>query len=207
MDGKQYLVTARHIVVDLQPDGNIQVFSNGAWVPLPVQLVGHASGDVDISVMAPGRLLTPPNLPMEPISERARITYGQDVYFLGFPYGFLGEYIFGPNGYPMPFVKKAIVSLFDGPVFLLDGHNNPGFSGGPVVFTEPGANEFKVAAVISGYQAVREPVYEGAVETTLTFQHNTGIIVTYAINPALELIRENPIGIGVERTGTGVRLE
>lgn len=197
VNNRQYLVTARHVLAEFDTDGVIKVFASGEWVPMPVELVGHAPGDVDITVLAPNRRLTPTDLPMKPLGQDARLTYGQDVYFLGYPYGFLGRYIFGPDGYPMPFVKKAVVSLFDGAVFYLDGHNNPGFSGGPVVFQEAGSQEFKVAAVVSGYQAVSEPVFHGPSDTGLTVSHNTGIIVTHAINGALDLIKRNPIGLAL----------
>lgn len=192
VDGRQYLVTARHVVKGLESPTALSVFSRGAWVELPVKVVGHGAAETDISVFAPSRLLTDASLTMEPMSKG--VIYGQDVYFLGFPYGFLGRYIFGPDGWPLPFVKKAIVSLFDGSVFLLDGHNNPGFSGGPVVFIEHPGDTFKVAAIVSGYRAVAEPVYAGVDATALTYQHNTGIIVSHAIGGALELIRQNPIG-------------
>lgn len=194
--GRQYLVTARHVVHGLQGNADISLFSNGAWASLPVRLVGHGSADIDISVMAPSRLLTLGTLPMEPMDKG--VIYGQDVYFLGFPYDFIGKHIFGPDGYPLPFVKKATVSLFDGAVFFLDGHNNPGFSGGPVIFTEPSSREYKVAAVVSGYQAVSESVYAGHERTPLTYQYNTGIIVTHAINGALKLVEDNPIGITID---------
>jgi hypothetical protein len=38
--------------------------------------------------------------------------------------------------------------------FLLDGHNNPGFSGGPVVFRASNKvdKEFYVMAVVSGFR-------------------------------------------------------
>ncbi len=189
---REYLITARHVVESIQDSMEIEVFSNGIWTPLRVNLVGHAPGNVDVSVVAASRRLTPPNLPME--ATHKGITYGQDVYFLGFPYGFLGKYIFGPEGYPLPFVKKATLSQFDGKVFLLDGHNNPGFSGGPVVFAEPFTLNYKVAAVISGYKAVQEPVYAGGQPSNLTYLYNTGIIVSHSIDSTMEMIRANPIG-------------
>ncbi len=94
----------------------------------------------------------------------------------------------------LPFVKKATLSQFDGKVFLLDGHNNPGFSGGPVVFAEPFTLNYKVAAVISGYKAVQEPVYAGGQPSNLTYLYNTGIIVSHSIDSTMEMIRANPIG-------------
>lgn len=193
---RQYLVTARHVVHDLRDASEIGVFSNGFWILLPVRLVGHCCGDIDISVLATSRILTSADLTMEPTSKG--VIYGQDVYFLGFPYGLLGRCVFGLDGFPLPFVKRATVSLFDGAMFLLDGNNNPGFSGGPVVFTEPQSNRYKVAAVISGFESVPEPVYKGSDQTALTYQYNTGIIVTHAIDGALGLIEENPIGFDLK---------
>ena len=137
-------------------------------------------------------VVAPSDLPMEATSDG--LTYGQDVFFLGFPYDLLGKYIFGPEGYPMPFVKKATVSLFDGAVFLLDGHGNPGFSGGPVVFARPHETKYRVAAVISAGHAVRKPVFEGEKKTPLTYDYSTGIIVSHNIGAALQLIKENPVG-------------
>ena len=197
INDRQYLVTARHVLAEFDADGTIEVFSKGRWVPMTVKLVGHAPDDVDITVLAPSRRLTKAGLPMTPLGKDVHLTYGQDVYFLGYPYGFLGRNVFGPDEYPLPFVKKATVSLFDGTVFYLDGHNNPGFSGGPVVFQEAGSQEFKVAAVVSGYQDVPEPVLHGQDDTGLTVSHNTGIIVTHAIKGALDLIEQNPIGFGL----------
>ncbi len=197
INDRQYLVTAQHVLAEFDTDGTIEIFSNGRWVPMPVELVGHAPENVDITVLAPSRRLTPADLPMTPLGRGPRLTYGQDVYFLGYPYGFLGRHTFGSDGYPLPFVKKAAVSLLDGAVLYLDGPNNPGFSGGPVVFQEAGSREFKVAAVVSGYRAVPEPVLHRQDDTGLTVSHNTGIIVTHAINGVLDLIEQNPIGFAL----------
>ena len=58
---------------------------------------------------------------------------------------------------PLAFMKKGIFSATTNEngavVFFLDGHNNPGFSGGPVVYrdlNQSGAPVFYVAAVVSG---------------------------------------------------------
>ena len=64
----------------------------------------------------------------------------------------------------MALVKQGIVSGFFGaPLgsgeesFFIDGHNNPGFSGGPVVTIRNG--EYKVAAVIASYRHSFQKVY------------------------------------------------
>lgn len=79
-------------------------------------------------------------------------------------------------------------------MYLLDGHNNLGFSGGPVVWKDPGAQEWNVAAVISGYRHVDEPVYIGTEATPLTYRHNTGIIVSHGVEAVFDLIALKPIG-------------
>lgn len=190
-EGREYLVTARHVVPSFSGTGSISLFSSGGWLSLQATLVGHGSGDLDVSVLAVDRQLTPSGLSMPATS--SGVVYGQEVHFLGFPYGYLGRYAFGPDGFPLPFVKRATLSLFDGPLFLLDGHNNPGFSGGPVIFRQAN-QEFKVFAVISAYRYVYQPVFDGASATDLSFKYNTGIVEAYGIDEATRLIRANPIG-------------
>lgn len=192
IDGRQYFVTASHVLVNLVQRGEVHIFGKTQWTPVRVQLVGHAPYPIDISVLTPERRLSPPGLPVHASSDG--VIYGQEVYFLGFPYHFLGNVMFADEGFPLPFVKRAILSCFDENVYLLDGHNNPGFSGGPVVFGKPGTPPTNIAAVISGYKFVPEPIFEGQAQTELTYRYNTGIIVSYKIEHALSLISANPIG-------------
>lgn len=131
------------------------------------------------------------------------IVYGQDVYFLGFPYGMTGEIGQMNRDFPLPFVKKAIVSCLqttqkDAQLLFLDGHNNPGFSGGPVVFKEPNKNDFKVAGVISGYRYNEEPIYQGDQQVPLAYRYNTGIIFSYGIKHAVDIIKSTPIGFEIK---------
>ena len=95
----------------------------------------------------------------------------------------------------MPFVKSVTVSTLFGKPYLLDGYNNPGFSGGPVVFCPPASKEFQVAAVVSGYRWASAPVRDqDNRDTELHLRENTGIVVAYDVNEAIELIRANPLG-------------
>jgi len=73
----------------------------------------------------------------------------------------------------------------------------PPIQGGPVIFADAGTTRYSVAGIVSAYQAVREPVYEGARDTGLTYKHKTGIIVAYTIDLAVQLGRANPIGLVV----------
>ncbi len=65
IDGKQYLVTAKHVLANGPTPLAIDLFSNGNWSGLPVTLVGHAGPDTDISVLATDRRLTPSELPVD----------------------------------------------------------------------------------------------------------------------------------------------
>ena len=113
-------------------------------------------------------------------------------------------------------MKKAIFSGIDSgggpPVTYLDGHKNPGFSGGPVVF----ANYFQgdrleIAGVIAGYRIQPVFVEEALVDNanrssdytqkkTVRFvRENSGLIVAFDINTIVTAIRKNRIGISVKR--------
>ena len=79
-DGREYLVTARHVAHSLQGTTEVEVFKDGGWSPLEVTTVGHASGEVDISVLAPSERLTPTRpLPLPASSEGPSVRL---IYFL-----------------------------------------------------------------------------------------------------------------------------
>jgi len=198
-DNRQYIVTARHLVEPLTDSATIRIKHEQIWKDCSVNLVGHGEGEVDISVLAAGIQISP-KYPLHP--NAAGLALGQDVYFLGFPYGLTSEVGELNQNYPFPFVKKATMSAMDfnpNRIFL-DGHNNPGFSGGPVVFSEVGkpTNPLSVAGVISGYRFRMEQVYLEGKPTALEFRYNTGIILVYGINHAVDLISQNPIGFKLE---------
>lgn len=197
VDSRQYLVTAKHIVPDLQDEVFISILHNNNWSDIGVRLVGHAPGKADISVLALPYRIAGADLTLPP--DATSLTVGQEAFFLGFPFGLFGEMGTANNDYPLPFVKRATVSCFEHNqhglhLIFLDGNNNPGFSGGPVVFRHSGTTEFRVAGVISGYRYVDQPVYQGTEMLPLRTQHNTGIIYSYGIGYATSLARGNPIG-------------
>jgi len=105
------------------------------------------------------------------------------------------------NNFPIPFVKKGIISNFfenKGVEHIyLDGHNNLGFSGGPVVYYSIEKKDHRVAAVISAFESTDEPIYRGDTATDLVYRYNTGIIVSHSILHAVEVIKANPIGFKI----------
>jgi hypothetical protein len=197
VDGRQYIVTARHILPQVSGQAAIQIKHDSKWAELVCGVVGAGEGEIDIAVLAPPHVISP-SLPLDPTTNAMFLS--QDAYFLGFPYGLHAEVGGLNSNFPLPLVKKACVSMFalsgPGPRYLLlDGHNNPGFSGGPVVFAVNGQGAAtNVAGVVSGYKYVWDKVFVGEQETELAVKYNTGIVVVYAIDHAIALIRENPIG-------------
>jgi hypothetical protein len=130
------------------------------------------------------------------------LALGEDLYFLGFPYGIVMDFAQLNNGYPLPLCKRACVSALGGtmpnfPDMLLDGHNNPGFSGGPVIYSRSGPTGFMVAGVITAFMAMREPVHAQGTPTPFTYNYNTGIIHAYSIEHAVNMIKANPIGFAL----------
>ena len=203
-DNRQYIVTARHIVESITDSATIHIKYKKDWKDYPVKLVGHGEGKIDISVLA-APIQISPTYPLPPTTDG--LVYGQDVYFLGFPdlhpsYNWVSEVGEFNDNFPMPLIKKAIISRADlkASCFLLDGHNNVGFSGGPVVFSEvgkPGA-QLSVAAVISGYLYGQEEVYLENDDSPLELTYNSGVIEAHGIKHAIDLISQNPIGFNLE---------
>ena len=69
--GREYRVTAKHVVSSLPGPGRVEVFKEGGWSPLEVTTVGPAPGEVDISVLAPSEHLVP-KFPL-PASSEGRV--------------------------------------------------------------------------------------------------------------------------------------
>ncbi len=205
VDGKQYLLTAKHILKGVA-DGStviIQTSKHKTWVDLSVKVL-HCADPIDIAVLVPPKQLTVTH-PLTPVSNG--VFLGQDVWFVGFPFSMPA--IFGNTAGDIGIARKAMVAQFDthqtlkATRFLLDGVNNPGFSGSPLVWGSP--TDLRVAAVISGVIEQELPVRRRKSitsaeleDTDLTVKVNTGIACAWSIEPALELIRKNPIGPSID---------
>ena len=207
-DGREYLITARHVVPDTGKP--IDILHDETWSQLPVTGIHHHPGKPDVAAITLGQQLAP-RRPVELSS--SGIVVGQDVAFVGFPFGWNITQFDLNNGYPLPFVKAAIVSAFvfknQVAVSYFDGHNNAGFSGGPIAadhrpHKDPKLGP-KIIGVVSGFQTERTPhpseiappskcmdgyrVADDHVHLT-----NSGFLVGYDIKHALELAQANPNG-------------
>lgn len=196
VDNRQYLCTARHCMQSFA-GGAIELFQDNQWKTLNVRLVGFGSHGSDVCVLYPRIRLVHSALSL-PASPEG-FFYGQEGFFLGFPFGMRMDSKNMNMSFPFPFVKRATVSAFNPShdpgesVLFLDGHNNPGFSGGPVVFNQnpPAQDTWCVVAIVSGYRFDRAPVLNDLnAPTDQWVAINTGIVLAYNISHALDAIKE-----------------
>lgn len=195
-DNVQFLITAKHVFEDAKwPDtATIELLIDGTYKSFLVDIKYPKDSRIDIAVLKtnPYQVLTPF---MGNSFSTAGLIFGQDVYFLGYPYNYDSLLVSFPgSNSPAPFVKKACLSGILAPspsVMFLDGHNNPGFSGGPVCFKKAGDKLFTIAGVISGYRYSQMPVFDkDNKKTEYYIKENTGIInaadISFAVNIAKE---------------------
>ncbi len=207
IDSKQYIITAKHVVQDIKDGDAVDFFRGEEWHSIPVELVGHAKDNIDISVLSPAVGISP----RHKLRTGFPLALGMDAYFLGFPFGMYSTMKKDNFDFPLPLVRKASIAGFGDAhmshEIYLDGFNNPGFSGGPVVVGIPvelrildpgkykGQYPYHVVGVISGYRidytSIADPTGK---DTGLMARGNSGLVVAHSIEEALKLIRANPIG-------------
>jgi S1-C subfamily serine protease len=196
VENRQYLITAKHVVDGLVAGADILVHHAQDWKLCLVSDVWFATGGADVAVISPTKQVSP-TLEVD-LSGGVGSYVSQEVYFLGFPYGFYTEAGNINNDYPIPFVKRGIISGFtkaseEHQIIFVDGHNNPGFSGGPLVTTNASPRQ-NLIGVISGYQSTEESILLNDEPTGLKYNNNTGLVIAYGLEIALNHIRENPTG-------------
>ncbi|HSY34441.1 MAG TPA: hypothetical protein VK814_01700 [Acidobacteriaceae bacterium] len=243
VDNREYWVTAKHMFTGIKtgPAGefktktvqaNILSISGDGdqghdqhWTTDTFTTIDPGK-DIDILVLAPSHLLLlnyPRTFNLKAGS--ATVGLGGDCEFLGFPYGGGWKANFQDQKDPnknnwlwLPYVKHCTPSaqVRDNGllIWVLDGINNEGFSGGPVL-TGTGQNQ-EVFAVISGFhQEALEvmpapgpgesrsgsvpppPELPGAKQSEPPKEivnANSGFIIAFDIEPAIKAIQSNPVG-------------
>lgn len=201
VDGKQYLITARHLLEGFENGREVELWLGGRWSKTRARAIYPSSAAVDIAALDVDRVLTI-TFPLEASS--GGLTLGQQVYFLGYPYGLgTSRSETAPPGFgEIPFLKSGIVSAVDdrdpeASLLYLDGQNNPGFSGGPIVFWHSTSRSFRVAGVVRGYRNEALPVVKGKnlddpqakAYNDLYTRANSGIVIGYDIRHIVDAIR------------------
>lgn len=197
--GKDYLITARHIFnnCDQKKEIEFNLLHNSDWVQMTGKLLLHENTAIDIAVLDIHKTDVK-HLGFE-LGSRSYFL-SQDCYFLGFPFELsMDDFAALQNnrGFPLAFVKKGIISAFTddelgGTIFYLDGHNNFGFSGGPVVIRDYESSEpsdLRVIAVISSYV-----IDEKEIETPFgrfSTKENSGIVVASGFDHVFEILKSD----------------
>jgi hypothetical protein len=223
VDQREYWITAKHIItgVEKPPYGDIKsksvslrILDPGApgelWVPEDFSVIDPGEG-IDIVILTAAQPLLPHPLPSLPTNS-GQVNLGGDCEFLGFPYGVGWRATFDPGvSWWMPYVKHCTISALppkEGPkIWVLDGINNVGFSGGPVI-VRTGADQ-RIMGVVSGYRmesmdvvaanpdnsASESPQTEKLTERPKQIVNvNSGFIIAFDIQYAVDAIEKNPIG-------------
>ncbi len=190
IEKRQYIITAGHVVQGIKRRDEVRLKTSTNWVVVPVTVI-DTPANADIAVLAPPQQITTA-FPVIPSLGGAIMA--QDVYFLGFPYGLATPM----RDFNIAFIKKGIFSSIVADangiqLIYLDGHNNPGFSGGPIAFKNSGSGEWQIGGVITGYRWATNGVISRT-DTNAFVKENTGIVVGVSIDIAVKAIKANPIG-------------
>jgi hypothetical protein len=193
--GKVYLVTARHMVAGLPVTGAIiQVRKSEQWLDYKaVKIIFPKSDDVDIAVLATNETVPKPFEVAIAQGEEGP-TMGQQVWFLGYPFE---EALRSrtPNG-DFPFIKRGLISAVDSTnldavLWYVDGFNNPGFSGGPIVYWDFKTHAYRIIGVVKGYRNDVANAVVNGVEVHTNVLVNSGILIGYSITHAIRAIDDD----------------
>jgi S1-C subfamily serine protease len=205
--GKVYLVTAKHVAAGLPQNGaTIQVWQRESWADYKtVRTLYPESEDVDIAVFETSETVPKP-YEVAMSTGASNVTMGQQVWFLGFPWG-IGSRVAADSkifaNVRIPFIKRGTMSAVDATnpkavVIFIDGFNNPGFSGGPIVFWDFSAHTYKILGVVKGYREDTAKVLVNGAHADTQLLVNSGILIAYSIEHVLETIeasqKEKPTG-------------
>ena len=189
--GKIYLVTARHVVAGLpERRATIQIRREDKWEDFQtVRTLFPPSSEADIAVFETDKNVPQP-FKVTTMGNAEGVTMGQQVWFLGYPFGGLGSR--WSNGLA-PFIKRGTMSAIDGTnpdavVLYIDGFNNPGFSGGPILFWSFKGQKYEIIGVVKGYRNDTAKVAINGQQIDSNILVNSGILVGYSIRHALQAI-------------------
>ncbi|MBK7359188.1 MAG: trypsin-like peptidase domain-containing protein [Saprospiraceae bacterium] len=192
INNQEYLITAKHLFKSNLLNGDsttINIYQEDKYYKLKVQYFIHTDNSLDIAVLK----LTKSIQIMIPFSIDGNVTLGQDIYFLGFPKLDSHQFYTTSKIGILPLVKSGIISGWINTgqycLYFLDGHNNPGFSGGPVVCFDNSSSKPVIFGVISGYYYENKLVQKNNKSIDSTYiQENSGIIKCFPTSIVKQII-------------------
>ena len=147
-------ITAAHVICAVQPGDNIMFRRPGEWLPAQVRSIALDDEGYDVGAFTlDGWQFAIVEQEKRPLG----MFPGAEVKFLGFPHGLENSYP-SDNGFCTPLVRTAffsgVTSIAGQDLMILDGINNPGYSGGPIFSAQPDGSPTLVG-IISGYRHER----------------------------------------------------
>src|ERR1022692_1371919 len=117
---------------------------------------------------------------------------GQQVWFLGYPFGDTALTTRMENQI-LPFIKRGTISAINGSkpdaiILYIDGFNNPGFSGGPIVYWAFGSHTYRILGVVQGYKVENAKMMVNGQPADTQVLVNSGILIGYSIAHAIQAI-------------------
>jgi S1-C subfamily serine protease len=148
-----FFATAAHLLRGAASGDQVRLRTADGHRNLRLTDIVFADGGVDICVFATSNFRLRWTAPIRDDSSII-LQLGDDVLFLGFPHG-LSNTVVGINHFVTPLARKATFSgealVGNARTMILDGFNNPGYSGAPV-FAMSDEGHLVPVAVISGYR-------------------------------------------------------
>lgn len=194
-----FMITARHLFRKSYKNGDkivYWVYGKDSWEAFDGTLLLHKNPKVDIAIIKPDSIgkwnpTLNSNLPA--------MFLGEDAIFLGFPYDIIPSRKMADVElyYPYPIFKKAMncenVESDSIIYYLFEGHNNSGFSGGPILLKswkqKPLPTYNRLIAVVHGF-------YPGALtldtdKGKMIFAENSGIMLGVPAFYITEIFEQN----------------
>jgi S1-C subfamily serine protease len=192
-NGAVYLVTARHVAASLPESKPVfQIWRTNKWEDVhAVRRILPASADVDIAVFETDEKIAQA-FQVAVSAQDEGPTMGQQVWFLGYPFGDTALTSRAENQM-LPFIKRGTISAINGSkpeavVLYIDGFNNPGFSGGPIVYWEFKKHAYRILGVVQGYRNETAKVLVNGQQIDTNVLVNSGILTAYSIKHAVDAI-------------------
>jgi S1-C subfamily serine protease len=192
-EGRQFIVTAQHVSGNGN-ESDILYQCGGSFRSLEAKvLVQDVNNDLAIIESAVDFNIqgTAPKF-----ADLDQMYLGHPVVFLGFPMLYKGMRFSNSNAErPVPFVKSAIISMFDFDenknLIAYDALNNLGFSGGPVVMTDIDGVRW-ITGIVTGHREEIRRVEHSKDNrgSEYEYRENTGIMIGVSTSRVKELLRE-----------------
>jgi hypothetical protein len=190
-----FLVTAKHMFPNPRNGQKVSfaIDTNSTKMQLTGTLFIDSLSFVDVAIIEPDKFYAEEGIQLK----QPEAGVGFEGFFLGFPFNIssadVGKFM---GGLPIPLVKRCALSgllVKEGVViYLLDGQNNPGFSGGPVFFpmsSKMTERESGLLGIISAYY--QQP---DSIETktgAINYSENSGIMIAYSAETIWRILRQN----------------